>query len=178
MPGPVSSWKDGEIVTAQLPDELVRLLDGTDPDRSVGLTFELVTVDAEGWPRVALLSVGEVLALDASRLRLALWPGSHTTANLTRSGRCTLALVWSGAAVTLRLVTCRGADLREPELAVFDGRVLSVRRDEVPYARLTSGITYELPERAEVVERWASTIDKLRGHPGCEPGPETSGAAG
>jgi len=153
----------------ELPGELAALLDGSDLDRRVGLTIELLTVDPEGWPGVALLSVGEVVALDGSTLRLALWPGTRTTANLTRSGQGVLALVHDGAAYTLRLMTRRGGDLADPERAVFDGRLASARRDEVPYARLRSGITFDLPDADTVVARWRSTVEKLRSHPGCEP---------
>ena len=118
---------------------------------------------------MALLSAGEVLALDGSTIRLALWPGSRTTANLTRTGRAALTLVWVGSAYTLRLETCRAPDLSAPETrAVFDGQLASVRRDEVPYATLESGVTFALPDRAAVVSRWRATIDALRAHPRCE----------
>lgn len=147
------------------------MLAGHDLDAAVGFTIELLTVDPEGWPAVALLSAGEVLALDGSTIRLALWPGSRTTANLTRTGRAALALVWAGAAYTLRLETCRAPDLVVPETrAVFDGRLASVRRDEVSYARLESGVTFALPDRTAVVSRWRATIDALRAHPRCEVG--------
>ena len=151
-----------------LPAGVVALFDGADLDVGVGLTVELVTVDAEGWPGIALLSVGEVLALDASTVRLALWPGSRTTANLTRAGQGLLAFVHEGAAYSVRVETCRGADLTAPTTrAVFEGRIAAVRRDEVPYARLRTGIVFDLPDRAAVVERWRATLDELRAHPGC-----------
>ncbi len=151
-----------------LPAELAALFDGTDPAGRVGFTMELLTADGEGWPDSALLSAGEVLAVDGSTLRLALWPATRTTANLTRSGRASLAFVHDGTFFTLRLETCRGADLGGASpLAVFDGRVTAVRRDEVGYARLVSGIVFELPDPPAVVERWRSTVEALRSHPGC-----------
>ena len=151
-----------------LPAEIVAGLDGSDLAASVGLTFELLTVGADGWPGVALLSAGEVLALDGSTVRLALWPASRTTANLTRSGRGVLAFVHAGGAYSVRLETCRGADLAPPaSLAVFEGRVAAVRRDEVAYAHLRSGITFDLPDRAAVVARWRATVEELRRQPGC-----------
>ena len=153
---------------AQLPAEVVALLDGGDLAGRVGLTFELLTAGADGWPGVALLSAGEVLALDASTVRLALWPETRTTANLDRTGRALLAFVHAGGAFTVRLESCRGDDLRTPaRLAVIDGRVAAVRRDEVAYARLRSGVTFDLPDEAAVVARWRATVEALRGHPGC-----------
>jgi hypothetical protein len=158
----------GPAEGAQLPEEVVGLLDGSDLAARVGLTFELLTAGGDGWPGVALLSAGEVLALDASTVRLALWPGTRTTANLGPDGRAVLAFVHAGGAFSVRLETCRGPDLRAPaRLAVVDGRVAGVRRDAVDYARLRSGITFDLPDEAAVVARWAATVAALRGHPGC-----------
>ena len=149
---------------ARLPADVVALLSGDDLDRRVGFTMELLTVDADGWPRVALLSAGEVVAADDAHLRLALWPESRSTANLTRTGRGSLAFVHAGSAFTLRLEASRASDLRGPEpLAVFDGRVKEVRRDEAAYARLRSGITFELLDEQAVVARWRSTVERLRG---------------
>ncbi len=109
-----------------------------------------------------------MLALDDRTVRLALWPGSRTTGNLTRSGRGVLAFVHAGGAYSARLETCRAADLGPPAgLAVFEGRVAAVRRDEVAYAHLRSGITFDLPDPAAVVARWRATIEELRRRPGC-----------
>ncbi len=127
----------------------------------MGLTLELLTAAEDGWPRVALLSAGEVLAMSDSEVRLALWPDSRTTANLTRTGQGVLAFVHDGAAFTVRVEASRGPNLPGP-LAVFDGRVAGVRRDEVGYARLTSGITFDLPDAPAVVARWRETIEALR----------------
>jgi hypothetical protein len=147
----------------RLSPGVVGLLDGHDLEARVGLVIQLLTTDESGWPRVALLSVGEVLVLDDSILRLALWPGSRTTANLTRSGQGTLAFVHDHASYSLEVEARRAADLAPPVgRAVFCGRVASVRRDEVPYAVLLSGITFDLPDPAPVLERWRSTIDALR----------------
>ena len=47
----------------RLPEPLLRMLDGDDPAGGIGFTIELLTVDEAGWPRAALLSVGEVVAI-------------------------------------------------------------------------------------------------------------------
>ena len=147
-----------------LADDVVVLLDGTDLTARVGLALELITVDGDGWPRVALLSAGEVLAAQDAVLRLALWPGSRTTANLERTARAVLAFVHAGAAHRVGLRARRDPDVLvagEPR-AVFDARVVSVRRDEVPYARLRSGITFELAEPDSVLARWHATLEAIR----------------
>ena len=147
-----------------LDADVVALLDGTDLAARAGLTLELITLDADGWPRVALLSVGEVLATGDGSLRLALWPGSRSTANLEHSARALLAFVHDGAAHRVRLEARRRADVRVAgeARAVFDAPILSVTRDEVPYARLRSGITHELVDPAQALARWRDTVAALR----------------
>jgi hypothetical protein len=151
-------------VSAPLAGALRELLDGSDPRGRAGVTLELITVDEDGWPRVALLSAGEVLAPDDATVRLALWPGSRTTANLERDGRALLALVLDGAAHRLALRARRAADiaLEDGPRSAFEAAVVRAGRDEVPYARLRSGITFELAEPEQVLARWADTVAALR----------------
>jgi hypothetical protein len=158
---------DGRGDAGMLPDDLMVLLGGGDLAARVGFTIELLTAGEDGWPHVALLSVGEVLALDRCNLRLALWPGSRTTGNLTRARRAVLAFVYAQAAYRIRLTTQRLPDLSTPALrAAFEGRVVELRADEVPYAVLKTGTTFELIDEPGVLSRWQSTIDALRALPG------------
>ena len=69
---------------SDLPADLVDLLAGERLEDGVGLVIQVLTADDDGWPRSCLLSAGEVLATGPRRLRLALWTGTHSTANLTR----------------------------------------------------------------------------------------------
>src|SRR5258708_5563009 len=144
-----------------MPEAVLRALDGHDLPGHVGLTFPLLTVDASGWPHVALLSAGEVLAVGESELRLALWPGSETTANLTRDGRGTLMVIAGATAFYLEL-EARPASPGD-RLALFTARVRRVLADEVAYARITTGISFDLPDPASVLGRWRDTIGALRG---------------
>lgn len=153
----------GNRVTARvLPRELVALLDGRDLDSKVGLTVQLMTVDADGWPRVALLSVGELVALGPRGLRMALWSSSKTTENLTRSGIGTLAMVYEGSAHSVTIEAVRAADLAgSTPLAVFDARVQEHRSDRVSYAVLTHGIGFDLEDADASLARWRTTVDSL-----------------
>lgn len=152
----------GDVGTA-LPADLVSQFGGGDLDAHVGWTVQLLSVADDGWPNVALLSVGEVLALDGSSLRLALWPETRTTANLTRTGQALMTFVHDRAFYTVRLAVRRLADLPGPPgRAVFDGEIVELRRDEVSYAELKTGIIFELFDRAAVVARWRATIQALR----------------
>jgi hypothetical protein len=149
---------------ATLPEPLLGILDGRDLGDRVGFTIELLTIDEAGWPRVALLSVGEVLASDERTLHLALWPATTSTAALTRAGRATLACVLDGTAYSVHVSASREPELRvgSMEHARFRCRVDEVLSDTVGYARLRSGITFELKDAEAVLARWAATIDALR----------------
>jgi hypothetical protein len=148
----------------RLPDPLLRMLDGRDLASRVGFTIELLTLDEAGWPRVALLSVGEVLATDERTLHLALWTATTSTAALTRAGRATLACVLDGTAYSIHATAARQPDLAvgSMEHAHFRCDVEEVLSDAVGYARLTSGVTFELKDSAAVVSRWDATIQTLR----------------
>ena len=149
----------------RLPEPLVRILDGRDIADRVGFTIELLTIDDDGWPRVALLSVGEVLATDDRTLHLALWPATTSTSALARAGRGTLACVLPPTAYSVHVSARREADLRVGSMqhAHFRCHVEEVLSDTVGYAQLTSGVAFELKDADAVVARWTSTIDALRG---------------
>lgn len=150
---------------ASLPPQLTRLLDGAELPAKVGLTIQCCTVTEVGWPHLAMVSVGELLALNATTLRLALWETSSSVRALTLSGRCTLALVHDGAGYLVRCTARRRSDVQAPNgqsLAAFDLSVAEVIEDVAPYAVLTGGITYRLRDAPAVVARWETTIAWLR----------------
>lgn len=149
----------------ELPEQLLRLLDGTELAQREGLTFLLLTTDESDWPQVAMLSVGELLAIDRQTIRVGLWLHSGTTKNLTRSGRATLALIANGNGYYLRTEARRGDDLdlgAEGRLAYFVLAVQDVQEDSTDYATLTSGVTFRLTQPDQVVPRWRHTVDALR----------------
>lgn len=149
----------------QLPDNVRSLLDGTDLAGREGLTFQLLTTDEDGWPQVALLSVGELVAVDSQTIRAGLWLHSGTSKSLTRSGRATLVAIADGNGYYVRVAGRRGEDLdlgAEGRLAFFALDVQDVQEDSADYARLTSGITFKLADPSAVVPRWQRTVDALR----------------
>ena len=145
---------------ATLPVEMRDLLDGTDLEDKVGETFLLLTVGPNGFPRVALLSVGELYAPSADEVRLALWRNSTTTQSLTTQGRATLGYFSAGNVMYVALEARRVRDA--DGLALFTARVASVRRDEVEFAEILSGVRYRLRDPASVLPRWRRAIDALR----------------
>jgi hypothetical protein len=153
----------------ELPESLRQMLDGSDLAGREGLTFLLLTLDEDGWPRMAMLSVGELVAMDSRTLRGALWLHSTSSKNLSRDGRAMLTIVADGNGYYLRLAVRRGADLdlgAEGRLAYFLMEVEDVQEDSTDYATLTSGVTFRLKQPDEVVPRWQHTVDALRAHAG------------
>lgn len=145
-----------------LPATIVELFDGTGLEHKVGPTALLIATEPDGWPRLALLSVGEVLAASAMEIRLALYPSSGTTHALTASGRALLAVVMDEAAYKIRLQAQRVAAPEGDPLAFFIARVAAVDEDRVGYASITSGITYELLDERPALTRWQQQIAHLR----------------
>jgi hypothetical protein len=153
----------------ELPGALLSLLDGRDLLARMGKAILITTVDAQGSAHPALLSYGEVVAVDARRLRLATYGSSNTTSNLRRSGRLTLCLIEAGMAyyVKTRALEHQGRpDL--PGLARFEATVEQVlvdqaRDDLEPEARIIGGIEFDAGRPAsEVLAAWAAALSALR----------------
>jgi len=147
-----------------IPHPLMQRLDGESLEHKVGDTFLLISVGETGWPHVAMLSVGEVLAVSVRRLRLALWPGSHTTLNLRRTGLATLMAVVPPSTYYLRLRAEPLPDIRVggSQRAVFAAVPTEVLDDSVAYAQVTSGIGFTLADRDGTVADWRATVHALR----------------
>jgi hypothetical protein len=147
-----------------VPAELAAALDGRRLAERVGDTYLLITTSEEGWPHVAMLSAGEVLAVEEAMLRLGLWPGTRSTENLLRSRRGLLMAVMPPATYYLRLrVRALGeVPVEDRRLAVFDAAVDDVLEDVVGYARVTAGIRFELTDPPRIIAHWASAIAAMR----------------
>jgi hypothetical protein len=147
-----------------IPAQIRPLLDGNALETREGVTFLLLTSSDDGWPHLAMLSVGELLAVGDRELRAALWPGSTAATNLARTGQATLALVHDEAGYYLRCSAEAGPDLpiQGGRLAYFELRVEDALEDVVPYARLTSGVTFHLNDPNDVLPRWRETVEALR----------------
>jgi len=148
---------------AIVPAPLAALIDGRDLAAASGHTFILLTAAEGDWPHAALLSAGEVL-LHSGRLRLALWPGSATAANLTRSGRATLLAVVPPATYDLRLRAERRHDItvRGRPLAYFEADLVETVEDVVAYATVTAGITFDLADREATLASWSECVSAMR----------------
>jgi hypothetical protein len=147
-------------IVEELPDSVVTLLDGTDLEGRIGQVVLLIVAD-EGVPRIASLSVGEVLAIDSRTLAATLYESSRTSTALAAGGVGLLAIVDDGGLVKITV----GAQV----LGIDGGRrtfrlgVRSVEVDSVPYARLVHGMEFELIDHEQqVLERWRSQLAGLK----------------
>lgn len=152
------------IEGTELGPDLMGLLDGSDLDIKVGETVLLLTVSDTGWPHLAMLSAGELLAVHPGEVRIALWKGTETGRNLRRTSQGTLALVLGGAGhyIELEVTGTGGLVVGGKTLDSFTCKVSRVLSDAVGYATLTTGIRFDLPRRPEVVSRWERTIKAMR----------------
>jgi hypothetical protein len=143
------------------PPGLRTLFDGTLIESKGGFTASIMAVDEGGRVRSALLSLGELLAPDARRLCIALWPRSRVAEAIGATGRATLAFVFDEAFVQVQL-DARHVPLEDSSLMCFVATVETGELQRVGYARLTTGIAFELEDREIVLTRWRAQVEMLK----------------
>jgi hypothetical protein len=163
------------------PPELRALFDGTALAEKAGFTASLTTLDANGHLRTSLLSLGELYAPDARTLCFALWPSSRAARSLSRRAqreraRAALTFVHDEAFYQVQLnvepladgtdaINASHAHEAASGLACYVASIEAGEAQRVRYARLTSGIAFELEEgegRDAVLARWQRQIALLR----------------
>ena len=150
----------------QLPASLLTLLDGSLPSHYRHQVICLSSISENGWPYDAQLSCGEIIALSATQIRFAIWPGSTTAANLIRTGKASLTLVQDGAVIAIQaLAEKRPETITEQQLAVFDLTLQRVITHRAPYAVVTQGITFTLNDEDATLARWRQQVTQLKAIP-------------
>ncbi len=135
-------------IGSQLPPPLQFEL-GAHPTGGAPKAVLLLTTDADGHSRVAVLGAPELRVKDASHLEFAVHADSTTGANLTRSGTGALWYVLDAAAYCIRGTVGGSQDPPRPhadskghEFQTFELTVVSVLMDFQPSAPMVSGPTY------------------------------------
>jgi hypothetical protein len=155
------------VLGAELPPALVARLGGEELETKVGPTIFLTTVDDGGFPHLALLSYGEVLALSPQELRVIIWETGSTAHYLGARGTACVALVEPGQVISIKArARPLGAALPgNPPLAGFALDVVQVLADEEAGAEMTAAATHRYTDRTPeaLVAGWRRQLAALRG---------------
>ena len=150
-----------------LPDDVRESLRAADSGARVGEAILIATTDEAGRPHPAMLSYGEVRALDARTLRLFIYASSATASNLRVRGAVTLCLVAPGSAVYVKARAREIAPaLSHPALARFEAHIEDVRRDRARAdleggTEILSGITFAVADPGGKTSEWAALQEAL-----------------
>lgn len=152
-------------IGATLPREVLDAFDGSLTAERVGLGYLLVTIDADGRPRPAMLSAGEILATGDQALRLATWARSTSADNLASRRPCFLTYV--GPGTVLHVHGTPAALSSGDGLACFEMRVERVDADAHPGMPTIQTITYacEAMSPDDVLDEWRRSLGALRRAP-------------
>ena len=155
-------------VGSELPPDLVARLAGQRLEPVASKVIQLFTVDSGGWPHPALLSYFEVVAKDSTRVRLATYGNSTTSANLRRNGKATLVVIDERIAYYVKghAIEIAPAMRATDWNAAFECRVSEVAADEAneerePGAYVASGVTYYNPQRGAELARARAVLAEL-----------------
>jgi hypothetical protein len=147
------------------PDAIRALFDGSSLAGKTGFTASLLTVDANQHIRTSLLGVGELYAPSSRALCIALWPQARAVRAIAQSGRAALSFVFEEAFYQVQLLATPlpPADGDDSGLVYLSCSIDSAQTQSVRYARLTSGVTFELEgEKEKVLDRWEQQIEHLK----------------
>ncbi|GAB6992229.1 hypothetical protein [Paenibacillus pini] len=148
----------------EISEQLFKLLNGEQLENKQHEAMMLLSVTEDHWPHTAMISVGEIIALSRTKLRLAMWPNTTTTGNLIRTEKATLVLFYEGIAHYVRL-SLRRLPLLADSLHTrerFEAEVVSAREDVAKYADITSGVQVQLKDNEAVIQRWNETLAELK----------------
>lgn len=114
----------------RLPPEIQLALSGAGFRMRRRLALPFLTVDPGGYPRAALLTMGEVRARSRTVLAVAVRAGSHTAANLIRRRTATLLYLARHQAVWVQTRAGRGRSSDyDPDRQIFPLAVIRVKVD-------------------------------------------------
>jgi hypothetical protein len=132
-----------EEIGSALPPPL-RFELGAHPTGDAAKATLLLTVDADGHQRVAVLAPAEISVRDGSHVGFRLHSGSSACANVKRSGQAALWCVLDAAAYCIRgAVTRAPVKSADADYDSFEFEIVSVLMDFQPQAPMVSGPTYK-----------------------------------
>lgn len=167
-PAPTPARPLEQNVFDEWPDTVRALFDGSSLASKAGFTASLMSVDTSGHVRTTLLSAGELYAPDSRTLCFALWPQARAVRAIAQSGRAALSFVCDESfyQVQLLVTPLAGVAGDASGLVYMSGSIDTADAQRVRYARLKSGITFELAQDGEegavVLDRWEQQIEHLK----------------
>ncbi len=156
-----------QLLGKQLTEELFERLRGDDVASKMGKAIVIVTVDDKGWPHPAMLSYYEVVAKGQSRIDLAIGKSSATAKNLRRTGKITLLITDRGLNYYLKGTA---KELQEsmsavPFMSLFGVEIEQLLEDQESDAPITSGVTFNRPQKKQILELVEKVFQGVRGEP-------------
>lgn len=131
----------------RLPRELVEVLSGRGFRARRRLALPLLTIDPEGFPRAALLTLSEVRATSSTSFRVAVQSKSLTAANLIRRQKAALYYLAADRVVWVQASAGHGRICgADPDRQIFPLTVFRVKVDRASPreggVRLLAGPTF------------------------------------
>ena len=131
----------------RLPRELEEILSGKGFRARKHLALPFLTIDPEGFPRAALLTLSEVRANSRNALCVAVQAGSHTAANLIRRQKAALYYLARNWTAWIQVTAGHGRSSdADPDRQIFPLSVFRVKVDRAgpreSAVDLTSGPTF------------------------------------
>ncbi|HEY2986608.1 MAG TPA: pyridoxamine 5'-phosphate oxidase family protein [Candidatus Binatia bacterium] len=156
-----------QVLGTELTEELFHRLKGDAMASKTDKAIVVVTVDETGWAHPAMLSYYEVVAKDRSTIDLAIGKSSTTAKNLRRTGKITLLITDSDLNY---YVKGNGREIKEtmdgvPFMSLFRVAVAHLLEDLEPDSIITSGVTFERPQKKEVGEIVEKIFQGVRREP-------------
>ncbi len=153
-----------QFLGKELSEELLSHLSGRDVTARAGKAIVIVTVDEQGWAHPAMLSYHEVIAKDRSTIDLAIAKTSTTAKNLRRTGKITLLITDKEMNFYLK---GSAREIKEsmagvPFMSLFRVGIEQILEDQEPDAAITSGVTFNRPQKREVSEIVERIFDGVR----------------
>ncbi len=148
-----------------LPPALLDFFSGEKLGEKMGQACVLVTQGADSYPHPCIVTPGELVAGDASTMRLALYAESSASRNLRARPEATLCHAQDGAGYYVKGdVEPFASDAPALDgLAVFTFHPRHVLQDAEPGAQVTSGFRFtDDAGDATCLARWQPIVSALR----------------
>ena len=118
--------------------------------------IQIITQGQDGYPHVALLSVGEFYISGPAEIHFCVYAESTTLKNLERESLTTLAFVHEDKNILIKarstLLSTNTID--DIKLCFFKGVVIGEKIDSVNYAKITCSSAFSLKSPHCTLKRW------------------------